>query len=118
LPLENWVPHSREINIPFVQREIPLGLVLANMGRLNPQRQATQHHELKENSMHESASTITITEYRLFANATVELLSDRPKSECGHPRLKSFTFWDGQTIYMCPDCTKFDEHRRVVLSGK
>jgi hypothetical protein len=64
--------------------------------------------------MHES-STITITEHRPFANATVELLSDRPKSQCGHPWLKSFMFLDGQTIRMCPDCTKFDEHRRAVL---
>jgi hypothetical protein len=65
--------------------------------------------------MHESASTITINEYRLFANAPVELLSDFPKSECDHPRLKSFKFSNGQTIRMCPDCTKFDEHRRAVL---
>jgi hypothetical protein len=87
------------------------------MGRLNPQRQATQHHELKENSMHESASTITITEYQLIANATVECLSDLLKTECVHPQLKGFTFSDGQTIHMCPDCTKFDAHRRAVLAG-
>jgi len=67
--------------------------------------------------MHESASTITITEYRLFSNATGELLSEKPKSKCGHPRLKSFEFSIGQTIRMCPDCSKFDEHRRVVLAS-
>jgi hypothetical protein len=37
---------------------------------------------------------------------------------CAHPKLKAFTFSDGQTIKMCPDCTKFDEHRRNVLLGK
>ena len=67
--------------------------------------------------MDKSVSAITFTEHGLIANATVELVSDRPKSECGHPRLKSFTFLTGQTIHMCPDCNKFDEHRRAVLAG-
>ncbi len=37
---------------------------------------------------------------------------------CTHPRLKQFTFKDGQVIKMCPSCTKFDEHRKAVLGGK
>lgn len=34
-----------------------------------------------------------------------------------HPNVRSFTFSDGQTIQMCPDCTEFDTHRRFVLCG-
>ena len=66
--------------------------------------------------MDKSVSTITLTE-GLIANATLGLLSDGPKNECKHLQLKSFTFSDGQTIRMCPSCTKFDEHRRAVLAG-
>jgi len=94
-----------------------VGVGISQYGAIDPQRHATQHRELKENSMHESASTITITEFRLFANATVELLSARPNSGCGHPRLRSFKFSNGQTIRMCPDCSKSDEHRRAVLAS-
>jgi hypothetical protein len=36
---------------------------------------------------------------------------------CQHPRLRSFTFSDGQTIKLCPDCTKFDGKRYSVLNN-
>lgn len=36
--------------------------------------------------------------------------SKTPKG-CTHPLLKQFTFTDGQTIKMCPDCTLFDNKR-------
>jgi len=61
--------------------------------------------------------SITVDEHGLIANATLGLISGGSKTECGHPQLKGFTFSDGQTIHMCPDCTKFDEHRRAVLAG-
>lgn len=34
---------------------------------------------------------------------------------CKHTNLRGFTFKDGLTIQMCPDCTKFDEEREDVL---
>jgi hypothetical protein len=34
---------------------------------------------------------------------------------CAHPRLRSFTFADGQTIKMCADCTTFDSKRHRSL---
>jgi hypothetical protein len=67
--------------------------------------------------MDKSVSTITLTEHGLIANAALGLISDRNKNERKHPQLKSFKFSDGQTIRMCPSCTKFDKHRRAVLAG-
>lgn len=37
---------------------------------------------------------------------------------CTHEHIKSFQFKDGQTIYCCPDCTAYDNHRIGVLAGK
>lgn len=37
---------------------------------------------------------------------------------CTHENIKSFQFKDGQTIYCCPDCTAYDNHRIAVLAGK
>lgn len=34
---------------------------------------------------------------------------------CFHDRVKEFTFNDGQTIKMCPDCTYFDNARSELL---
>ena len=67
--------------------------------------------------MDKSVSTITLTEQGLIANAMLGPLTDRSINECEHPQLKSFTFSTGQTIRMCPDCTKFDQYRRAVLAG-
>lgn len=53
----------------------------------------------------------------LAVNALLDPLSDCSINKCGHPQLKSFTFSSGQTIHMCPDCSKFDVHRRAVLAG-
>ena len=35
---------------------------------------------------------------------------------CAHPQLKSFTFFDGVTIKMCPYCKEFDKHRHDILN--
>lgn len=68
--------------------------------------------------MDSSPSIMRVAEYdELVVNATLGLISGSAKTECGHPQLKGFTFSDGQTIHMCPDCTKFDENRRAVLAG-
>jgi hypothetical protein len=56
-------------------------------------------------------------EYDHFADQSVTSRSI-PVNGCEHPLLKQFTFSDGQTIKMCPDCPRFDEHRRAVLAGK
>jgi hypothetical protein len=119
LALENWVPPSKGNKHSVCTAGDSVGVGISQYGAIDPARTGdptSRNYFVRENNMHES-STITITEYRLSANGTVELLSDRPKSECGHPQLKSFKFSNGQTIRMCPNCTKFDEHRRAVLGG-
>jgi hypothetical protein len=42
----------------------------------------------------------------------------KKESTRSHPRLKSFTFSDGSTIKMCPDCTTFDAKRRKAMWDK
>lgn len=37
---------------------------------------------------------------------------------CSHPRLKAFSFADGQVIKSCPDCSTFDASRSKVLRTK
>ncbi|MGO9083587.1 MAG: hypothetical protein ACLQBK_00025 [Candidatus Sulfotelmatobacter sp.] len=81
------------------------------------ERPTAPNYHLKENNMDKSLSTITFTEHGPIANASLDLTSGSPKTDCGHPQLKSFKFSDGQTIHMCPDCTKFDGHRHAVLAG-
>jgi hypothetical protein len=41
------------------------------------------------------------------------------KVGCEHPRLRQFTFLDGKTIKMCPDCATFDARRhRALCNGQ
>ncbi len=37
-------------------------------------------------------------------------------ANCEHPKLKQFTFSDGATIKMCPDCTFYDNERQRILA--
>jgi hypothetical protein len=65
----------------------------------------------KENIVDKLNSIITLTEQKSGDTPV------RPENKCQHSQLRSFTFSDGQTIHMCPSCTKFDGHRRAVLAG-
>jgi hypothetical protein len=47
-----------------------------------------------------------------------QIESINTQDRCSHPLLKQFTFADGQTIKMCPDCTTFDTKRRKAMWDK
>lgn len=53
------------------------------------------------------------------AQAQIELSepATRYTQKCEHTAMKSFTFTDGQTARMCPDCTVYDSERRLIYAN-
>ena len=48
----------------------------------------------------------------------VKIKERATEERCKHLRARSFTFSDGKTITLCPDCTKFDNKRYQFLNSR